>query len=280
MGKHDIRHFNDRAERASVRVLKRAWHRLTRPNGQQHVFVAGMQRSGTNMVMEVLDRSFHTDVYHETDPRAFDRYEMRPREQIQALIARSGAPQFVIKALCELDQVKDLMDTFPPAKTIWIVRDFNDSVNSAIVSFAHFADRMARMSEDRLSDGWYGRGMSDATHALLCQTYHADISEASAAAMMWYYRNVLFFEQGLDADPRALLVKYEELVTQPEQAFPRIFRFLDIPYSPWLSRHVFASSVRRKPAPVIDQPIAALCEELAQRFEQVHASQQQREAAQ
>jgi len=277
MGKHDIRHFSDRAERASVRVFKRAWHRLAPGRQPQHVFVAGMQRSGTNMVMEVLDRSLHTDVYHETDPRAFDQYEMRPPEHILTLAARSGAPHFVIKALCELDQVKTLIDAFAPAKAVWIVRDFNDSVNSAIVSFAHFADRMARMSEDRLSDGWYGRGMSDVTHALLCQTYRSDISEASAAAMMWYYRNVLFFEQGLDADPHVMLVKYEELVTQPQHEFPRIFRFLDIPYSPWLSRHVFASSVRRKPAPDIDSSVSALCEKLAQRFEQVHAAQRQRE---
>ena len=280
MGKHDIRHFSDRVERAAMRVLKRAWHRVGPSQQRQHVFIAGMQRSGTNMVMEVLDRSFHTDVYHETDPRAFERYEMRPREHIQALATRSDAPNFVIKALCELDQVKVLLDTFAPAKSVWIVRDFNDSVNSAIVSFGHFADRMARMCESRLSDGWYGRGMSDATHTLLCQTYHAEISEASAAAMMWYYRNVLFFEQQLEADPRALLVKYEALVTQPEQAFPRIFRFLDIPYAPWLSRHVFASSVRRKPAPLIDPPIAALCEALAQRFEQVQMAQPKQEGAQ
>lgn len=278
MGKHDIRHFSDRAERASVRVLKLAWHRLAGSRQRRHVFVAGMQRSGTNMLMEVLDRSLRTDVYHETDPRAFERYEMRSPERIRALAERSGAPHFVIKALCELDQVKALLDSFTPAKTVWIVRDFNDSVNSAIASFGHFASRMARMSEDRLSDGWYGRGMSDATHALLRQSYHADINEASAAAMMWYFRNVLFFEQSLDTDPRALLVKYEALVTEPSREFPRIFRFLEIPYSPWLSRHVFASSVRRKAAPALDPAISACCESLAQRFEQVHAAQRKSEA--
>lgn len=229
------------------------------------------------MVMEVLDRSFHTDVYHETDPRAFEHYEMRAIEHIQTLATRSGAPHFVIKALCELDQVKSLMDTCSPSRTVWIVRDFNDSVNSAVLSFVHFADRMKRMCEDRMSDGWYGRGMSDATHAILRQTYYPDISEASAAAMMWYYRNVLFFEQGLDTDPRVLLVRYEDLVTQPQQEFPRIFRFLGISYCPWLTRHVFASSVRRKPAPAIDPQIAAACTSLAQRFDQIHASQPQRE---
>lgn len=279
MGKHDNRHFVDRAERVAMRVAKHGWHRLNRSSRQQHVFVAGMQRSGTNMVMEVLDRSFHTDVFHETDSRAFEHYEMRPDAVIRSLAAKSGAPFFVIKALCELDRVKALMEAFPPAKTIWIVRDFNDSVNSAVASFSHFAARMARMSEDRLSDGWYGRGMSDATHALLKQTYHPNISETSAAAMMWYYRNALFFDQGLHNDPRALLVKYESLVTEPQNEFPRIFSFLGIPYSPWLSRHVFASSVRRKPAPNIDKPIAELCEALTHRFDQVHVSQQQEAAA-
>jgi hypothetical protein len=279
MGKHDIRTISDRVERATVRMLKGARFRLVGcGHVPQHVFVAGMQRSGTNMVMEVLDRSFYTDVYHETDPRAFRQYEMRPYADIQNLAARSRAPHFVIKALCELDRLSSLMDGFPPAKALWILRDFDDSVNSALASFGNFAPRMARMSQDRMSDGWYGRGMSDTTHDLLRRAYHPNIGEASAAAMMWYYRNVLFFEQRLEQDPRVLLVKYEALVTEPNQAFPRIFRFLQIPYSPWIGRHVFASSIRRRPAVVIDPSIREACQALTHRFEDVLGIQRRREA--
>jgi hypothetical protein len=97
--------------------------------------------------------------------------------------------------------------------------------------------------------------------------------------MMWYYRNVLYFEQGLERDPRVLLVRYEALVTRPEQEFPRIFQFLNIPYSPWISRHVFASSVRRKAPPVIDQPIQTLCQGLSERFDAAVRDQGLQEAA-
>src|SRR5215813_11979618 len=97
---------------------------------KQAVFVAGVQRSGTNMMMDVLEQSYDTDVYHETDNRAFEDYEMRPRTVIHRLVNTSKASVVVIKALCELHEVRQLLDEFAPAKGIWIVRDFADVVNS------------------------------------------------------------------------------------------------------------------------------------------------------
>jgi len=268
MGKRDIRSISDRLERAAIRFLKPISQRLSGSGAdREYVFIAGMQRSGTNMVMEVLERSFLTDVYHETDPRAFDDYSMRERAVIHQLAGRSRAPYFIIKALLELDQLRSLMDEFTPAKTVWILRNVNDTVNSATASFSDFSARLGRMQTDRMSDGWHGRGMSDETYAYIKSLYHPDINEASAAAMMWYYRNILFFEQGLDKDPRVLLTRYEKLVTQPQEEFARIFAFLGIPYSPWVSHRVFASSIRSRPAPPIDAEIFALCRGLSERFE-------------
>lgn len=272
MGKDGKRSIGARLERHGIRVLKELRQRTGRRQARPlTVFVAGQQRSGTNMVMELLDRSFDTDVYHEYDPRAFELYEMRPPEVVQGLIEASGASHVVIKALCEADMVRSLLERFAPARAVWMLRDVDDTVASAVLSFGNFAKRMGRMSQDRQSDGWYGRGMSDETHALLRRHYHPEINEASAAAMMWYYRNVLFFEQGLDRDPRVLPVRYEELVQAPEQECRRICHFLDLPWSPWLVRRVRADSVRRRPPPPIEPSLRALCGALAQRFERVFA---------
>jgi hypothetical protein len=41
------------------------------------------------MMMKVLDHSFNTEVLHESDPRAFEDYEMRPPEVIHALVGAS-----------------------------------------------------------------------------------------------------------------------------------------------------------------------------------------------
>ena len=97
-----------------------------------HALVAGVQRSGTNMLMDVLERSFETDVYHERDRRAFQDYLMREASAIKRLAGKSSGRVFVIKALCELDQLPFLMEEFTPAKVLWIVRGYNDMINSAL----------------------------------------------------------------------------------------------------------------------------------------------------
>ena len=263
----DTRLVSDRLERYAWRLWKFIRQRLGFDLQRTHVFVAGQQRSGTNMLMEVLEWSLYTDVYHETDPRAFDKYEMRPRPVIRVLAQRSPAPFFIIKSLCELDELPELLNEYSQSKAIWIVRSYEDSVNSAIRSFKHFADQTRRLSQDKTSAGWRGRGMSDTTQEHLRNLYHPAISEASAAALMWYYRNVLFFERGLEQDPRVRLTFYENLVTFPQSEFEKIFNFLEIPdYTRWITRKIFATSVRKSVQPDIDPGVRELCDGLTARF--------------
>lgn len=234
---------------------------------EQVVFIAGMQRSGTNMLMDRLERSFDTDVFHERDPRAFNNYRMRDLGTIHALHQNSRAPHFCIKALCELDQLTELMELFAPAKTVWIVRDYRDAVRSALVSFGNFTKQVARIVANRHADDWRAGGMSDETHRIVCAHWHPEMSEASAAALIWYFRNVLFFQQDFEADSRVCLVSYEQLVQHPDAECARVFAFLGIPFSPWITRGVFASSIRHKPVPGLDPGVDALCQSLMRRFE-------------
>jgi hypothetical protein len=265
VGKYDIRSVADRTERALIRLVKPVWWRFA-SSEPAFVFIAGMQRSGTNMVMEVLDRSLYTDVYHETDPRAFSNYAMRDRVTIHALAERSAAPHFVIKSLMELDQLRNLMDEFAPARAVWIFRGAEETVRSATRSFGNFAARLGRMQQDPLSDGWYGCGMSSETHALLRRLYHPDINEASAAALMWYYRNILFFDQKLEQDSRVCLLRYEKMVADPQIEFPRLFDFLAIPYSPSVHRKVRPVKGQVSCDSAIEPAVLEVCEILTKRF--------------
>nr|MCU0843190.1 sulfotransferase [Thiobacillaceae bacterium] len=247
---YDARSIRERTERAVFRAYKQVRQRMGMALPRTHVFVAGMQRSGTNMLIETLEWSPYTDVYHETDPRAFDNYEMRPLSVIQELARRSSAPFFVIKSLCELDLLRQLLEECAPAKVVWIVRHYHDSTNSAIRSFGNFVPQLKRLSKNKDSDGWRGRGMSDASQDLIRRLAHPDMGEASAAALTWYYRNVLFFEQGLDRDPRVALIAYEDLVHDPTPRLAALCDFLGVPgFSPWMTRFIHAASVRKAAPP-------------------------------
>ena len=263
---HDARSLPTRIRHALWRQGK-AWRQrlLPRPVAQ-HVFVAGMQRSGTNLLMDVLDASADTQVFHETDPRAFERYEMRDLAVIQKLAQQSPAPVFVIKALCELDRIKRLMDTFSPAKTLWVVRDWRDSANLAIKSFGNFVPQWQRLANGDAND-WRGRGMSPATRELLAAMYHPDASEAEGAAMMWFYRNALFFEQQLASDARVRVVFYEDLVQNPMREVAAVYEFLGLQgFSRGVAGRIHTRSVKHRSPPDIAPAVSALCDELLARF--------------
>jgi hypothetical protein len=263
---HDARGLLTRIRREVWRHGKSLRQRLSPHPVVQNVFVAGMQRSGTNLLMDVLDASAETQVFHETDPRAFEQYEMRDLAVIQQLVKACPAPVFVIKALCELDRIRSLMETFTPAKTLWVVRDWRDSVNSAIKSFPNFVPQWGRLANGYAKD-WRGRGMSPATRELLAAMYRPEASEAEGAAIMWFYRNALFFEQQLAADSRVRVVFYEDLVQQPMREVASVYEFLGLEgFNEQVARRIHAHSVKHRSPPGISPGVASLCDELLARF--------------
>ncbi len=267
---HDKRSLRERAERKLFRGYKTVRQRIGPRSPRTHVFVAGMQRSGTNMLMELLDWNRHTDVYHETDPRAFTPgYEMRAPEMIHTLAQRSPAPFFVIKSLCELDRLRDLLDDFAPAKAVWIVRDYHGSSRSAVRSFGNFVPQLRRLARDRSAGAWRGRGMSDETQELLREMVSLDLSELDGAALMWYYRNILYFEQGLDDDPRVKVIRYESLVSNPHEISRSLCRFIAVSgWSPWMVRYLHAGASGPNPVMNLHSEVDAVCDRLIRCFEE------------
>ncbi len=263
--------LNRRCLLASKGALQRSRRWLNTEAPRCHVFVAGMQRSGTNMMMDVLERSYDTDVYHERDRRAFDNYQMRKRSVIHELAERSAAPVFIIKALCELQELESLMEEFAPAKTLWVMRHYEDVVNSMMVSFRNQAKQVRRIVEQRDEGWWLGRGMSDQTYALVSRLAPEDVDDANAAALQWYFRNQLFFDQGFDSDPRVLAVSYEHLASDPQTQFQHIFQFLGLRYTPRVAASVFASSIRRRSPPKLGPEVVEVCDVLNARIEHVVA---------
>lgn len=261
--------------REAAGLVKRAVQKLRRLGGgapKQVVFVAGVQRSGTNMMIDVLDRSLQTDVFSGSDPRAFENYALRQQAVLGALIEASDAPYVVFKALFELDALARLLDVFAPAKAVWIVRRYDDMVNSHLHKWSGCPSAIGQILEDRDSAGFRGRGMSEETRATVADVYHPDMTDASAVALFWWFRNRLFFEQAFDADTRVLPVRYESLVSDPQPEFRRVFAFVGVDFTPRVMRKVFASSIGKDAPPEIEPPVRALCDEMQARFDELIAA--------
>lgn len=252
-----------RAWLVGSKTVVQAWRgRGGRVRPRLHVFVVGAQRSGTNMVTGLLERSHDTAVFHERDPRAFDNYLMRGPEVIEKLAEGARAPVFVTKGLCEMDRLPDLMERIHPARAIWLVRHFDDVVNSSLRSFHRVPGQVADLVEDPEAHGWMGQGMSADTHAELRRLFHPDMNDASRLALFWYVRNRLLFDKGLAGDDRVLLLRYENLVGRPEEELERIFGWLGLRTPRGLAALLSPGSVRASAAPDIEHAVRATCENL------------------
>ncbi|WP_353249414.1 sulfotransferase family protein [Salinisphaera sp. T31B1] len=255
--------------------MQRLVRRTSGTSSHSTAFVAGAQRSGTNMVMDMLERSGSTEVYHERDPRAFERYELRSDDVLKTLLKRSPAPLVVFKALCESQDLADLLQRFEPARAVWVYRHYEPVVRSHVRKWRGMPDTMRRLAADEnATHGWRGRGMSADTRALIRDCYHDALTNESACALFWYMRNILFFEQGLDCDDRTLLIGYDRLVADPHAGARQLFAFLDLDYKPSVCDFVSAeisSSVPTGDLP-IDPRIRAACDDLLARLESVVAA--------
>lgn len=241
-------------------------------NEKQVVWIAGVQRSGTNMMTQILERSLETDVYRESDPNAYNNYELLPHSHLQNLVSSSRARTVVFKALCELQDLKKLLDDFPDARAIWMIRRMEDMVNSHTRSVFVSSQtrgcgpRMVNISRDPLSEGWRGLGMSEETNLLLQKHIHPDITHESAVALFWLIRNRLFFELELDKDPRVVTVTYEDFVSDPHANGTALLHWLQLKADPMILKKVNARSVGRHDPPGIEPAIAKLCLDLYNRF--------------
>lgn len=233
-------------------------------------FVSGVHRSGTNMFMRLLDASHETTVYHETDPRAFECYAMRPPEVIQALIDRSRAKVVVVKGLHEAHRVSGLLARFEPARAFWIIRSFEGVINSSLHHWPGWRNKLDDIVRDRDAADWRGLGMTDETHALLRAHYRPELSVASATALFWLYRNQLFLDQRLDKDPRVFTIMYDEAVRAPAVVARRVASQLDIRSTLSMERVARVQHTEN-----LDLDIAAdirrLCEDMQDRLNAIHA---------
>jgi len=224
------------------------------------ILVSGVQRSGTNMIMDFYDRSFETTVFHETDKRVYESYHLRTWPELKRNIAASPSRTVALKALLEAHELSPLLHAFAPAKLVWIFRPYDDMVNSYLQNWPGGRNEIDKVIKDPDSAAWRGKGMTAETHAIVKRHYDPAMSEASALALFWYYRNQLIFDQGLHDDHRCRLVFYDDLVRVPERCGRSLAEFSGLVPHSRLWSGFNTSSVRRRPPPNIAPEIRRLAD--------------------
>ena len=262
----------DPITRTRQSLEKRRWRREhdIAPNAVP-VFLLGVQRSGTNMLVHGLEEAPEFEVRNENDRRAFEDFRLRPIPVIERLVAGSGHRYVLMKPLCDSHRAIELLDrlaTPSAGRAIWAYRSVDGRVRSAVAKFGSAnLEALTAIAGGQGDDLWQAGGLSSSNRSLIESLDYSTMSAESAAALFWLIRNSLYFELGLEQRSDVLLVSYEHLVDDPEAAMRRVCAFLELEYRPEFTQHIDARAAHGRPPLVLDPEIRRLCDDLEARLE-------------
>jgi len=267
----------------AVRRIKAAAKRILRyanySKVKTPVFVLGCQRSGTTLALNVVGRSPKVHSYHEGDGVILDMEYARiiSDDAIRKAIAKTPEPIMLFKPLNDSQHADHLLGLHENAKAIWIYRHYRDVVDSAVKKWGD-AQRtiMLQVSEGVYTDPGnkaIGERVTPENLKMVRRIMAKGLSSGEGAALLWYLRNSIYFDLGLQTNPRVLLCKYEDLVREPDKQFEALFRFIGAGYSPEYTADVHTSSVKKMNAVTFNQEIEGLCEGMMARLDDAYLSQ-------
>lgn len=253
--------------RLAAKAKKTLRQTFSAPVETTPVFILGIQRSGTTMLMFAFHLHPEIAVYDESrDSSSFLDFRLRSMEVTEQLIAASPFPVACFKPLADSHLAAQLLNRFPSARCIWALREYGDVANSFLRKFPHATRAIRLVCAGQEGGGWFQEGISEETGNILRNLPWQIFSEYDFACLVWWARNRLFFEQHLDKEKRVLLLRYEKLVTTPEESLRAITNFIGIPFSTKMIRYIHARSISRHSPPEINQSVQKLCDELTASF--------------
>lgn len=259
----------DPVDRVRTAVAKRRWRRRHGgvPGSARPVYLVGLQRSGTNMLVRGLDAAPEVEARNENDREVFRRFRLRGDDVLLDVVRRSRHAVVLVKPLCDSHRVDELLalPTAVPGRALWMWRDVDDRARSEVAKFGD-ANRQAlrAIADGTIGERWQGGRLSPEARRLAASFDYDRMDPHTAAALFWYVRNDLYFRLGLDRRDDVLLVSYADVVADPAAAARRLCAFLDLPF-----RSEFAADVAgAPPGPKlpIDAGVRALCDEMTARL--------------
>lgn len=262
-------------KRRARRFLKRLVRTLAPApaDRRRSLMIIGCQRSGTAMLQQsLLDRSWKVIVLGESDPKlvhAADLEELRWKPLVEVVSQFKALPfeLVVSKPLVESHRAIELLNSLPNSKAIWMLRNY---LSVAASNLAKFGDDNGHRDLARLVSGdaneWRAR-CSEEVRERIREFMGSNISDLDAAALFWWARNQLYFDQRLWEDDRVRLLRYESVINDPVGCLDRVSNFVGVSLpSRTVERSIRQSGqVKDRLQPAVED----LCVEMLHRFRDV-----------
>jgi hypothetical protein len=262
----------DPRERVATALGKWRWRRaFGTPRGQAlPVYVVGLQRSGTNMLVRGLQAAPEVEIHNENDRAVFSRFRLRADQVLADVLCASRHQVVLVKPLCDSHRVDELLGLAGPrpGRAVWAYRDVDDRARSEVSKFGDSnLQALRRIAAGEAEGDWQGERLGDEARTLIGSFDYSRMSPDTAAALFWYVRNGLYFDLGLDRRPDVLLSSYEALVADPEGSMDQLCAFIGLANRPQFWQHVERRSSHRSRPLDIDTRVRRLCTTLAEQLD-------------
>ena len=261
-------------------IYKRLYQRLFLPKSPppKILFIMGCQRSGTSLLTRIFVRDLFSVVYRESSKLSSDdelKLRLNKLPVVQKEIERHHAKLIVAKPLVESQNAAHILQYFPSGYSLWAYRHYKDVAASSLKAFGDdvgVRDIRPFLNNDQTN--WRSQNSSEETRAIIQKHYSKDMNAHDAAALFWFARNQLFFEQDLHEHPRVAMLRYEDFVVDPPKAIAQIYQFLNFEFpGKHILKEVHAKSVKKGNNIQLSTEIETLCQNLYERLEAVYMTQ-------
>ena len=225
-----------KAQKVFHKNRKRIYQSIkSRPAPQSILFIVGCQRSGTSMIMDVLNRDLNTKCFGEFSPLTSNdpvgKIRLNPLESVKKEFSRIRAPFIVIKPLVETQNTPELLSYFDNSTALWMFRGYKDVAASNLKYFGvDNGINDLRPIVNNEPNNWRSENVSEHVRETISKYFSGDMNPHDAAVLFWFARNSIYFDRELDKNPRVMLCLYEDLVLDPEQYVRRIYQKVGQPY--------------------------------------------------
>ena len=263
--------------RRALGLVKRSARSIVRarPHERRAVLIFGCQRSGTTMLQQTfLDRSWRVLILEEHDHRLVgpnpgpEETTWQDYSTVLGRIHRLPFEVVAAKPLVESASATALMDAAGAVKAVWMLRHYRGVARSNVSRFGvdnPYRDLRPICSRDALD--WRYKGTTEETWETVTTLMSRRLTPLDAAALFWWTRNQIYFDQRLWADDRIRILRYERACNQPAEVTRSLSGHIGLA----LPLGSIASRVRAQPLPPetgeLDPDIERLCGKLWDSFE-------------
>jgi len=245
-----------------------------RSSERRVVLIFGCQRSGTTMLQQTfLDRSWRVLILEEHDRRLIGPApgpEETTWQEYSTVLGRIRRLPFEVvaaKPLVESASATALMDAAGAVKAIWMLRRYPEVAQSNVSRFGPdnpYRDLQPIRARD--ARDWRYIGVTEETWETVTALSNRRLTPFDAAALFWWTRNQLYFDQRLWQDDRIRILRYERACNQPDEVIRSLSGHIGVALPPGS----IASRVRAQPSPAetreLDPDVERLCRKLWDSF--------------